>query len=253
MSQGQKISLLADLGAKGQILNQQVASLSGNVKATLDNYMLLTIEPLSESQAPDINTLQKFDSKPDCRIISDLLNETIGKYMIAYAVLYGQVRFELNANFQGQASVEAQGELPLTISKVFGISEANIKLFQAGASFYITRSPGDLPVALVPAEYNLEELARITYYMQGERGRDLENAVHDAISTEDPNVFTKAVNYIRDIFVKDGQDEYRQQWAERFFSGKTMVTLDQLREQSIKSVDFDKIGAYRAAQYLSGS
>ncbi len=44
-----------------------------------------------------------------------------------------------------------------------------------------------------------------------------------------------------------------KKWAERFFSGKTMVTLDQLREQSIKNVNFDKIGTYRAAQYLSGT
>jgi hypothetical protein len=253
MSQGQRISTSTDLTAKGALLSQDIASIEAHIETNLDDYMLITVNPISDSQAPDIDTLQKFDVKPECHMISDLLNQTAGKYIVAYAVLYGQVQFELTAHFQGEIKTGVQSKIAKEIARGFAINEANVQFSGDKATFYISKSPGDVPLAVVPAQYSLEELARITYYMQGQRGSQLENAVREAISTDDPGAFDKLVSYIRGILKEDGEDKYHEQWAERFFNGKTMLTLDQLHDHSQKDVDFDKIGTYEAAQKLSGS
>jgi hypothetical protein len=251
MIRGQRITLSAALAAKGALLHQEIAAVNANFGANLDNQMSVTVDPISNAQAPDIQTLLRFEAKPECHIITNLLNESTGKYIVAYAVLYGTVRFELTANFNDEIKIDAQSKLSQKISSVFGINDGSVQFSEESASFYISQSPGPLPVALVPAQYNLDELARITYYMQGARGKELETAVSDAISTDDPGKFKQLVALITGIFQKDGEANYGEQWAQRFFSGKQMITLDQLREQSQKNVDFDKIGSYEAAQQLS--
>lgn len=251
MRQGQRITLSSGLAAKGELLHQEIASVSANLRANLDDQMSVIVDPISNAQATDIHTLLKFESKPECSIINDLTNESSGKYIIAYAVLYGVIKFDLTANFNDEIKADAQSKLSKDISNVFGINEANVSFSERSASFYISQSPGPLPVALVPAQYNLDELARITYYMQGARGKELETDVSDAIRTDDPGEFKRLVGLISDIFHEDKEAIYGEQWAQRFFSGKQMITLDQLREQSQKNVDFDKIGSYEAAQQLS--
>jgi hypothetical protein len=251
MRQGQRITLSAGLAAKGELLRQEIASVNANLRASLDNHMSVIVDPISNAQSPDIHTLLNFEAKPECNIIKDLLNQSTGKYIVAYAVLYGIVKFEITVNFNDEIKVDAKSKLAKSIAGVFGINEGGVQFSDESAGFYISQSPGPLPVALVPAEYNLDELARITFYMQGERGKELETAVSDAIRTDDPGEFKRLVGIITDIFHKDGEAIYGEQWAQRFFSGKQMITLDQLREKPIKDVDFDEIGSYEAAQQLS--
>jgi hypothetical protein len=132
-----------------------------------------------------------------------LLNTAVGKYVVAFRVLNGRVHLSLTTKLSGDLSVKAQGELVKAITKSFGITDAEVTLSRNTVSFILTSSPGDIPLALIPAVYSEEELERITLYLQGKRGADLEIAVNEALNATEAEQYDKAVAWIRELLGDD--------------------------------------------------
>ncbi len=246
---GTSIGISGQLKATGELLSKEVAQVTAGVSATVADTATITVSPLSETRVPDIQTLRNFANDPGCAIIPALLDKSIGKYIVAFGVLNGRVRFALTTTLSGQIDAKAEGEIIKLIAKSFSITDAEVKVTGNSASFVLTGLPGDLPLALIPASYSFPEMARITYYMQGARGAVLENLVNAAIGAPDPGWFQSLVQTIRVVLGMDESEQKHEQWVERFFSGEQMMTVEELKEHG-REVDFRKVATYAAAHEL---
>jgi hypothetical protein len=246
---GMKIGISAKLKAEGELMSKEIAQVSAGVGATIDDEVTIKVAPIAESHVADVQALRLVGSDPGCAIIPGLLDKSVGRYVVAFAVLYGRVRFEVATKLSGQLDAKAQGALVKLIAKSFSITDADVNLSANIATALFSNSPGDLPLALIPALYSKEELARITYFMQGERGAQLEELVDAAIRTSDRSKFENAARRISNVLGLDKLEQRRERWLERFFSGEKLTPMDQLRET--KEVDFGKVGTYAAAQELA--
>jgi hypothetical protein len=103
-----------------------------------------------------------------------------------------------------------------------------------------------MTLAVAAEALNFEELARVTNYLQGKRGADLETAVQEALTATDATMFNRVLNQIRNLL----GDEIgrRDKWASDFVSGRKLEPLAALRQET--QVDFHKVGTYAAAMEL---
>ena len=247
--EGLAVSTAIDLKIAGELLHEKIAKIDVEGKASFAQTAIVTVSPLSVAEInPDVMALRKIKSDPPCRVIPDILDGKLGKYAIVAFVLFGKVNVALSANFSGSLSAQGKGELIKALAKSFGISEADIAVSGSVVSFAVSESPGNLPLAYVPPEFSREELARITYYLQGERGVALEIAVQGALTAGDLSFSNKAMIEIKSLL--GDEIAKKEHWAENIVTGAKMTSVAELRSPDARDVDFHKVATYAAAMEL---
>ena len=254
---GMAISRSSDLRLKGDLLTKKIAEVETNANVKTDLATSITVTPLSEDRfMPDTTALRSIASDSSCQLILQLLDRKTGEYVIAAEVLHGIVRYQVGLTMAATVSAAARSQLLAAIAKTFQIKDAEIGVGLQRVSFSVAKSPDAQTLAIVPPGFHKDELARITYYLQGKRGADLETAVDEALATTDVGTFRKLVTQIRAL-LGDKEINQKERWTERFVRGPDTATSDQpvlpiaqLRTQYREQVDFRKLGTYAAAMEL---
>jgi hypothetical protein len=192
--------------------------------------------------------LRQIKQVKNCPTIIGLLDGKEGGYVVVQQVLHGIVNLGISGEITGGLDANAQGNLIKAVSKVFSINEADVRLTANLVSFAVSESPQEMTLAFVPAFYSSEELARITLFMQGLRGAELEIAVREAI-LRPPGVFEQVVLRIRDLL---GSEELRNRevWADRVVNGERRRPAEVIKAISGDNIDFKKVADYGAAMEL---
>ncbi len=249
--EGVDVKKTATSAIGGDILrNIGEIELDGGVR--FEKTVTLTISPLSIDRfEPDTYAMRNWNmAKEGCALIKDLLNGTSGGYFLIAEVLHGKVNFRFNVNFSESLSASARANTIVKISRLFGLDEADVGVSALGASFSVSSSPAPKTQAIVPAYLNSEELARITYFLQGERGASLEIAVNEALRAEDLSIYTQALVWIRNILGDEINNQNK--WAERFIAGGNMVSVEDLRRKGGDDINMRDIANYAAGMILVG-
>ncbi len=122
----------------------------------------------------------------------------------------------------------------------------------------ISKPPsGELALAFVPLFLNKEEVARLHFYLSGQRGIALRSLVDEALNSPDPGFWEKARERILVIFGSELADE---KWARRFLQPQEGQESDvmQLTSEVIRELEKEVPGVgtnlayYAAAVELSG-
>lgn len=246
---GMQINLSVDLKIKGELLHEKIAKINAEGKGKIEDVGSITVSPLSvDSVVPDSKELYHIGPDPACSIIPDILDAKKQGFAVADSVLHGQVNVTLKAKLSGSFGAGAEGELARRISSVFGLRQADVRIVADSVSFAVSESPQPMTLAIVPAKFSKEELARITHYLQGERGVDLEIAVREAIATDDLGRFEKFRISIESL-LKD-EIKNKERWAENFVNGKSRMTVAELRTLGPDNVDLGQVANYAAAMEL---
>jgi hypothetical protein len=235
---------------KGEILAKHIADVEAAGDMRLEQTSVLTVSPLSLDRfEPDTCAMSNWEkTKNVCALIGDLLDGTAGRYFLIAEVLHGKVNFLLRANFATSLSASGRTDAIVKISRLFGINEAGIGVSASGASFTVSSSPDSKTQAIVPARLNFDELVRITYFLQGERGARLEIAVNEALKARDLDIYEETVIMIKDILGEEIQ--HQNDWAERFVSGEKMVSVDDLKRDFADDINMRAVGNYAAGMIL---
>jgi hypothetical protein len=176
-----------------------------------------------------------------------LLDGNAAQYVVTQAVLHGQIKLGFTASISGSGNAAFKGDIIKAIAKAFSITEAEVNVSKEVVSFLISESDKPMTLAIVPAYYSSEELARITYFMQGERGAHLELAVREAIAARPVGWLEQLATHIREL-LGDEELTNKERWAERVVNGggrrsaREVATLD--------TVDFNRVATYGAAMEL---
>ena len=198
---------------------------------------------------PDTYSLQNWDTtKQKCSIIDNLLNGISGKYFVIAEVLHGKVNFLHKTNFGTSLSVKARSEVVKKISRLFGVDEAAIGVSSSGASFSVSSSPAPKTLAIVPARISRAELARIIHDLRGRRGAARESAVNEALQAADLETYQEALIIIKNVLGDEIAN--KNNWAEKFISGKRLITVEDIKEKAPKDVDVRRVANYGAAMVL---
>ena len=230
---------------KGDLLAKEIAEIEASGSAKFSQTMKITVNPLSDANAPDIAALSHPATTPDCRLIQQLIGGKFGKYVITYRVLHGVRDYQLTIEEAGSLDAKAKGELLALIMKVFALKEAQVTMSGNTASFEVSELPGEMDLAISPAYYSAEDLNWITEYLWGKRGDDLDVAVDEAIRANDKSAVRAIVIRIRDLFGNQ-YARAREIWARRFAQGERMTPVNELHD-----VNFRSVGDFGAAMVLT--
>lgn len=244
--EGMAIATTADLRIKGEVLSKHVAEAEAKAGVKFAASTLITVSPLSlDAFQPDTAALEKIKPDEDCKLILRLLSGETGGYIVAANVLHGQVRYLLKTRMESNASVSARSEMLARIAKAFAIKEAEIAVSHGEAAFSVASSPAPLTLAIVPVSLNLEELSRIIYYLQGERGAQLESAVDQALTAGNAGMFSEARNLVMSILSDEIKN--KELWASNFVNGRKRIKTGYLKPDDLR-----KIANYAAAMEIIG-
>jgi hypothetical protein len=247
--EGVAIAIDADSQLKGVLLSKHLAEIQAKAGVRLEALKRIEVSPLSRDDfRPDLAALRNIKPSPECQLIPQLLDGTKGGYVVAAGVLHGQVRYRLEVRWRANLDAAIRSDVLARIAKAFVLQEAELKTTTDGVSFTVVASPGPQTLAIIPAKLNVEELARITYFLQGQTGAQLETSVQEAVTARDAGVYQKAANRVREFLGNEIKNKER--WAENFVSGKELVTISQLRNDYQNKVDMAKVATYAAAMEL---
>ncbi|MBI1179717.1 MAG: hypothetical protein GC201_04110 [Alphaproteobacteria bacterium] len=247
-SQGLAVSSNLDVKVGGKAIDRQIAEVEADGRLAMAKTVSLTVNPLAVDRfEPDAAALDHWArDNPDCKVIGDLLSGRAGGLFLVAEVLHGQVRFGLSGSFSGSLGVAAQGDLLTVVARAFSIDKASVTVSGSRMTFETADSPAPHTLAVVPARLSHEELARITYYLRGKRGADLEIAVREALQAADMSALDAAMTRISKIF---GDDiDLKEDWAKRFVSGGDMRDIAALRED--REISFRDVANFAAAATL---
>ncbi|MDK4737223.1 hypothetical protein [Rhizobium sp. CNPSo 3490] len=247
-SEGIDVSSDIDARIGGVVIKKRIADADVGADVTFAETARLSVSPLSLDSAPDANALLDWDrTQSKCHIIDQILaGEPTGLFLVS-EVLHGKVNFSFSVSFSSSISAKAKSDLLLKIARSFSIDEATIGASISSAVFGVSTSPDNMTLAIRPARYNREELARITLFMRGERGAKLEIAVESAIRERDIGIFEKLRIFTQELMGDEIKN--RTDWARRMAYGKEMVSLQQL---SGEEIDMQKVATYAAAMVIVG-
>jgi hypothetical protein len=244
---GQAVAVSATLQVRGQPLTKLLADISAGVGVKFATSTAITVSPLSTDDfRPDTASLRKINTQADCQIIPQLLAGTQGGYIVVSQVLHGVIRYAITLDVAGGVTAALKPTLLAKITNTFGIGEPEIGVGVEHVSFAVAASPAPMTLAVVPEALNFDELARITNYLQGKRGADLETAVEEALTATDASVLTRVLNQIRSVL--GSEISHRDKWASDFVSGRKLMPIAAVRQDS--QVDLRKVGTYAAAMQL---
>lgn len=245
---GMAISRDANLLVQGNLLSKHIAAVEAGTGVKFTLTTAITVSPLSiDSFRPDSRALRKVGSDPECQFIVRLMDGKESGHVLAAEVLHGVIRYQIELGMATSVTAKARSQVLATIGKVFNLTAAEIGVGIDMVSFSVAASPAAQTLAVVPDGFNRAELARITAYLQGKRGADLEIAVQEALTAGDLTAFQKASIRIKSLIGDEIANKER--WAERFVGGADKPTPGQLRAER-ETVDFQKLGTYAAAMEL---
>lgn len=234
----------ADAEIDGILFSRRLASLKASGRVTFSEELWLTVSPLAVDRAdPDLAALNDWDrSQKKCQVVGDLLQGRKNGLFLIAEVLHGIVNFRSEATVSGGvdlgAEIEATKAFPLTQVKIGGGASTN--------SLTVFSSPAPMTVAVIPAYYNLSELARITNFMRGERGKQLEIAVQEALTARDLSEFQKFMFSVREYLGEEFERQNR--WAEDVVGGEERFIAT---SSDIPQEDFAALATYGAAMVIA--
>jgi hypothetical protein len=248
-TEGEVVALDADLRLHAELFSKRLARLQADTRVRLEATKRVVLSPVSiNSFRPDTAALREVKQSEDCALILRLLDGQPAGFVVAAAVLHGQVRYEVNVRWATSLDAGARSDLLARMADAFAIKKAGITSRTDTASFSTLVTPDPQTLAIVPERLNRAELARITYYLQGQRGADLEISVRAACRAGDLGSFQRLAIRIDEII----RDEIRnkERWAENFISGEELATIDALRSHPKSIIDMDMVGTYAAAMEI---
>jgi hypothetical protein len=243
---GMAISTAADLRVKGALLTERIADVEARAAMKVQASTAIKVSPLSSDRVPDVQALRTLKPDPACQVIPRILSGQPEGMFIAAEVLHGEVVYAVTLHLQSQLSAAARGPLLAVIARAFAIKETEIATSADQVSFAVASTAAPQTLAIVHPNMNIEELARITNYLLGKRGADLENAVEAALTAAEPSGFRKAVNSVRSIL--GSEIKSKEEWTRRFISGEKIFPVDALRNEPI---DMRRVATYAAALELT--
>lgn len=247
---GMEVALSGQLRGKATLLDDMIAKVEAGVSGRFGKTASLRISPLSIDDAEGgSQVLKNWDrNKSNCSLIGETLSgKPTGHFLVA-EVLHGQVRHELTISFDADLSAKAQSDVGARIAGAFSVKQVDVAVSARRASFEIVETPGAMSLAIVPDVFNADELRRITYFLRGERGANLEIAVQEAARAEELSEFRSAVIRVRELMGDEIGN--RERWAQRFTSGDRTMTVAEFREKGRDGVDMRRVGNYAAAMVL---
>jgi hypothetical protein len=233
---------------KGELLTRKIASVEAGANVKVESVISLTISPLAVDDATLIR-LRAIKPVKNCSIITSLMDGKEGRYVVVQQVLHGKVNLGMSGKIGVAIDAKAEGELIKAVAKVFSISEGAVRVTGSSISFVVSESPDEMTLAIVPAYYSAEELARITLFMEGLRGAELELAVREAIIREPPGLFEQVVTRIRSL-LGDRELRNKEVWADRIVNGEHRLPIDEIAAIDRDRIDFRKVAYYGAAMEL---
>ncbi|WP_133624608.1 hypothetical protein [Phyllobacterium brassicacearum] len=245
--EGLNVSSNVDAKIGGVVLSKRIADVQAGGVARFSNTSSITVTPLSlDRSEPDGASLQDWDKRNQkCSIIDGLLSGIVPEYFLVEEVLHGKVNFTNTVYFSSNINAQAKSDLLVKISKAFAINMASIDVSTSSATFAVSASPDKMTLAIRPAMYNIAELSRITYFMRGERGANLEIAVEAALRERDLNFYDRAEIRIRNLLGDEIAN--RTQWAQKMVYGEKMYPAADLANVNADFVDFHAVAVYAAA------
>lgn len=246
---GTTITTDVDLKIAGELLTAKLAKIDAEGKAAFESTTLIKLSPISVDVArPDVAALRHVTGGPDCQLIPEIMDGRGGGFALVANVLQGRVNLLLSAKMSGSLSVEAKGELAKLLAKSFGITEAAITVSGDMVTFSVSESPAPKTLGFVPANLSRDELARVTLFLEGKRGADLEIAVHEAL--REPGFGPSSKLWILIQSLLGDEIRNKEHWAENFLKGEHVMTAEEVRRLGPKEVDFAKVATYAAAMEL---
>jgi hypothetical protein len=246
-TEGMAIATNANITVKGELLSNRLAELKAKTGGKFQISPLITVSPLSlDTFKPDTAALRNIKESYDCNLILKLLDGESSGHVVAAEVLHGQIRYNLTLNWGTNFDASGQSTIIASITKVFGIKQAEISTSTNTVSFTVAAFPAPQTLGIVPERLSFEELARITNYLQGKRGADLENAVNAALIASDVAEWEKWRNVIQSILGNEIANKER--WAENFVSGKRLIATDIIKRE--RAGDLRNAANYAAGMEL---
>jgi hypothetical protein len=225
---GMAVSSNADLKIRGALLSNSLADIQAKAGVTFETSASMTVSPLSlDTFKPDAAALRTVKPSEECKLVLRTLDGEATGYVVAAEVLHGTLDYVLKLSLGAKLDASGRSKLLALISKTFALKETDVAVSADTAFFSVSAAAAPQTLAIVPERLSLEELARITNYLQGKRGSDLETAVNEALTASDAPTYQKVVNVIRGILGEEIKNKER--WAERFVSGREMVPVSVLR------------------------
>lgn len=247
---GTAIANHGDLSLGGALLSKHLAQLEVGIGVRVGSTISITVSPLSSDRfMPDAAALRKIAADKECQLILRVLSGAETGYAIALEVLHGVVNFEVTLRHAANADAKVRAELLARIGKIFNLNSAAIGVGVDTFAFSVATSPAPQTLAIVPDGFSKEELSRITSYLMGKRGADLEIAVQEALIAADLGTLKRVQIRIQEI-LGDEELKNKESWAERMVNGKDKTPVPVLRTEFRDKVDFRSVATYAAAMQL---
>jgi len=238
----QALSIAGDLMVGGQILSKQIAEVEADLKARFTATGYLRLNPLSVD-AIDTAALKNVNfNDANCQVIRDIIGNKPTGLALVQQVLHGRVELLLTSLLQGSLDAKAKGEALKRIASAFKITETEVSIAGQLATVAVSESPKPMTLAFVPFGYNAEEVARITHFLEGKRGADLELAVQQAVTAGDVGWYDATKIWIS--FILGDEVERKERWAER------VVGVDPAQAVIAAGGDFQAVATYGAAMEI---
>jgi hypothetical protein len=249
---GASVTTNADLKVGANILSGLIAKAEAGAGVSFSNEAVLSVSPLSNASfRPDMAALRSPKPGPLCDPVRDVLaGHGAGKILVA-RVYHGTVTYGLTARFKGNVDANARTSGKVVVAKVFNIKEAGISASSDTMTFAVARSPGEVTLAVTPVALSYEKLVRITQYLQGKRGVDLERAVNDVLHTDNESLLQQSIDTIKLVFAElSGGVSANEDWARSFVEGEKMIPTDLLVDAEKLGVNMQAVANYAAAMEI---
>jgi hypothetical protein len=252
VSLGESLATRADLRVGGNLLSAYIARAEAEVDARFARAAVLSISPLSDATFwPDLAALSRMSKLPVCQPIRDVLaGQGAGRILVG-KVYHGQVRYSLTGQLSGDISLEAQSTVSAKLVKIFSVDKADVVVSGSSISIFATGSSGPLTLAVTPVNLNTERLIRITKYLQGSRGIELENAVNDILLADTQGEFDRnyhrVMTLLRGMFSDDISK--KEGWVRYFLEGAKVNPADEVANRIEKQeINLRAVANYAAAR-----
>jgi hypothetical protein len=240
------LSLSGDLKVGGELLHKEIAEIEADVKAKFASTGYVRLNPLSIDAVDAVALKSGKFNDANCKVILDVLNKKPNGLALVQQVLHGRVGLVLTTLLDASLDAKAKGDALKRMAGAFKITEADISIAGQLATVTVSESPQPMSLAFVPYGYDAEEIARITHFLQGKRGTDLEMAVQQAITTGDVRWREAAKLWIAFILGSE-EVERKESWAQRVVGGDPPEAV---ASAGLENADFRKVATYGAAMEL---
>jgi hypothetical protein len=235
----QRYKAIAQLGfgaAEGAGLDVNVgaeayglASAEIGASATMDRVATVEAVPLSSDMIKrGIFALKsELADLPECRAVREVLTTGLPNHLLVANVLHGAFGFA--ASVHGAISGSAAAELNVRL-RGLKFRDARFAARYDETRQAVVFASGAMTQAVVPAFLNSEEIARLSFYLQGRRGVELEIAVREALAATELWLYEEAWLRVQSIFSDSGFS------YERLFHGERMTPMAELSDIEVRSL-----------------